>query len=511
MRDILKYSFPEGSDDVGLFGELSKHYRIEKGRISVEPLAIYDTFDWRLYNESLVLYIAGKRLYVRKLYENKTIASGRINSFQDSIKDLPEGPLKTFLEPVIDVRTLLKLVEVYRRKTSYRILDGDEKTVARLLYEEIRISPEEKSEALGKYLLVISVGGYRGYARDLGKQMEKRGFRPSQRDDFYFHALRAAGRKPGDYSSKVNVELTPDMDADTATKIVLRSLLNIIRVNESGIVKDLDTEYLHDFRVAIRRTRSALRQLKNVFPRETTRRFRRDFAYLGRLSNELRDLDVYLLKERSYREMLPEPLRNDLDPLFDYLRGKRSKAFSAVTGVLGSKKVREILGEWDQFLNTPREDSAAAPLGSAPIIEVARDRIYRKYRRVVKDGNSILKNESDEMLHQLRIDCKELRYLLEFFSSLFPRKKVSASIVKLKKLQDNLGNFNDFCVQERYLLTVAAELPAAGKGSDKALIAIGSLVGELDRKKKAEKEAFAKTFKKFASYADRRAFEELLT
>jgi CHAD domain-containing protein len=163
------------------------------------------------------------------------------------------------------------------------------------------------------------------------------------------------------------------------------------------------------------------------------------------------------------------------------------------------------------FLNEPRQDSPTAANADLPIIDLARKRIYAKYRRTVKDGNLILDDTKDEMLHLLRIECKKLRYLLEFFSSLFPRKKVNVLIEQLKKLQDNLGDFNDFCIQEEYLLKIAEELPTTDQQAKKTLVAIGSLIGTLDEKKQAAKDAFAKTFTDYASPANKRLFRELFT
>ena len=45
-----------------------------------------------------------------------------------------------------------------------------------------------------------------------------------------------------------------------------RALLDIMVANEPGMRADLDTEFLHDYRVSLRRTRSLLGQIKNVFP-----------------------------------------------------------------------------------------------------------------------------------------------------------------------------------------------------------------------------------------------------
>lgn len=214
-----------------------------------------------------------------------------------------------------------------------------------------------------------------------------------------------------------DIPLTPDMRSEEAARIILRCLLQVIRINEPHLAQDRDTEFLHDFRVAIRRTRSALRQMKNVFPVEIANRFRKDFSIVGNLSNELRDLDVHLQKEGPYKAMLPPGLHCDIDPLFDYLREKRAKAFREFLRQLETRKYKLIFRKWDRFLNGPRRDSAPSSNADLPVIRLARKRIYKKYRGILKDGNEILDNTEDGKLHRLRIECKELRYLLEFFSN----------------------------------------------------------------------------------------------
>ena len=98
---------------------------------------------------------------------------------------------------------------------------------------------------------------------------------------------------------------------------------------------------------------------------------------------------------------------------------------------------------------------------------------------------------------------------MEFFSSLYAPKKISVLIEQLKKLQDNLGDFNDLCIQVEYLLDIAQELPATHRQSKSTLVAIGSLIGTLDREREKVKGAFAKTFTGFASTENRELFREL--
>ncbi|RWX49302.1 CHAD domain-containing protein, partial [Candidatus Electrothrix communis] len=102
------------------------------------------------------------------------------------------------------------------------------------------------------------------------------------------------------------------MDALTATKTIYRDLLAIMRKNEQGILDDLDSEFLHDFRVAIRRTRSGLDMIKNVLEPKISTRFKEEFRFLGKITGPMRDLDVYLLMEDDYKVRLPDHLQKGL-------------------------------------------------------------------------------------------------------------------------------------------------------------------------------------------------------
>ena len=511
MQNNLKFKMPDGQNEKRFIAQLAAQYALKKEPAVTEKFTIYDTFDWRLYNKSLVLCASANRLFLRKLAADEILHSVAITSLPAFVGGFPESELKRQLTPIIKMRALLRLVEIHCRSVSYRILNADQKTVARLAYEEFRPRRRDNKPALVTHLWLKPVKGYPRYMRTLTKQFQEAGLEINKKEELYFKALAVVNKKPGDYSAKVNIPLDPQMRSDQATKVILRFLLQIMRTNEAYIDKDLDTEFLHDFRVAIRRTRSALGQIKYVFPTKITTRLKKEFAYVGKLSNELRDLDVYLLKEDTYKAMLAPILREDINPLFDYLRKKRSAALQKVIRSLKAKKYLKIIEHWEAFLNEAPVDSPAALNAKLPIIDLARNRIHKKYRNVVKAGNQILENSEDEMLHVLRIHCKKLRYLMEFFSSLFPGDKIGTLIGQLKKLQDNLGDFNDLRVQRDYLLDIIEELPLAQRRSKRTLAAIGSLVGALDKEKQAVKKAFTQTFEDFGSPANLALFQELFS
>lgn len=510
MCDPTKFNLSGENDIEQFINESSGPYMIKKEPVKTETIRIYDTFDWRLFNKSLVLYSCADKLCLRKLSKSEILHRIHIISFPVFVREFPFSKLKEQLAAVIGVRALLMLVEIQSRSRPYRLLDREGKTVVRLVYEEIRSLRNKKAPALAAHLWLQPVKGYSKHSQKIARRFEQAGLTVNTEDDIYFKGLKAAAKTPGGYSSKVTLQLDPHMRADEATKVILRFLLRVIQVNAANIEKDIDTEFIHDFRVAVRRTRAALGQIRSVFPAKTTERFKKDFAFVGKLTNELRDLDVYLLKEDAYKAKIAPVLRNDIEPLFDYLRKKRSEAFQKVIRGLKSKRYATILKDWETFLDTPPQDPPAAANAEVFILTLARKRISKKYQSVVKTGSRIAESADDQMLHVLRIHCKKLRYLMEFFASLFHPETINSSIGQLKRLQDNLGDINDLRVQEEYLLTVARQLPVKQGQSEKIFLAIGSLAGALARDRAIVKNAFAETFADFAAPAKKELFQNLL-
>jgi CHAD domain-containing protein len=474
-----------------------------------EKWTFYDTFDWRLFNQLLILRHTGQELILHHLRDGESLIGLIGITSPEFTGFLPESPLRKQLKSIIKMRALLPLAEIHIRSEIYRILNTDEKTVARLVYTEARTLDEENDPILATYFSLRPVRGYPKYSRKLAKHLRRSGQGTSLIEDLYARALMRAGKKPGSYSGKLNLRLKPKKRSDVSTKVILRYLFEIMKANEAGIRDDIDTEFLHDYRIAIRRTRSALSQIRNVFPVEVTEHFKREFRALGQRTNMLRDLDVYLMSEDEFEARLPAAMREDIVPLFDYLRLLREQALKEVINSLSSNESTRLHREWEEFLNEPVPKKHLAANAAMPIVELARKRIYKRYRTVIKDGDYILTHTQDELLHALRIDCKKLRYLMEFFTSLFPAKKMNRLVKQLKKLQDNLGDFNDLSVQQEYLMHMAEELPIDDPRSRKALVATGFLVENLGYEQKAVKANFANTFTEFASPANQKLFRQL--
>lgn len=503
VESPTRFKLPDGFDRTQIEALLAEHCNFQAESSFARSWTFYDTFDWRLFDRSLSLQRSGGDLVLRFLPDDEALQKLRVKSPPRFARDLPEGAMKKQLSAIIEVRALLELVTVHIGSSTFRVLDREEKTVARLTWVEARPVSSEEGLPYASFLTVVPLRGYAKQAGRLASRLQKKLTFASGDENVCSSAFQAAGHTPGAYSGKLQVHLTPKLRAADATKRILRELLAILRANEAGIRADIDTEFLHDFRIAVRKTRSALSQIPKVFPVEPTNRFKRDLGVLGKLTNDLRDLDVFLLSEAHYRSLLPEAMQDDITPLIDHLRARRVDALTAVIDGLESRTYASLLDDWDRFLHETTTSGSAAN-ATVPIPNLARRRIYRGYCCIVRDGSRILTNSEDKLLHALRIECKKLRYLLDFFASLFPRKQIARMTRQLKRLQTNLGEFTDLAVQQDYLLAIAEGLTLDEPQARRVLVATGFLVETMARKQQAAKAKFAGIFTEFASPAHRK-------
>jgi CHAD domain-containing protein len=126
---------------------------------------------------------------------------------------------------------------------------------------------------------------------------------------------------------------------------------------------------------------------------------------------------------------------------------------------------------------------------------------------MVKMGASIDDGTPAEALHELRKQGKELRYLLEFFSSLYPGRVVKPMVSSLKGLQDVLGRFQDREVQAGLLRSLGDEV-AVLEGGAAALMAMGVLVQRLSEEQAQARDQFAESFAGFAATSQRKLVEQ---
>jgi len=174
---------------------------------------------------------------------------------------------------------------------------------------------------------------------------------------------------------------------------------------------------------------------------------------------------------------------------------------------LQSRNCKQFLMRWRRYV----EDSliaSALEAGHEPCKEVAAKAIKKRLQRILKDGAAIGPQSPDDALHRLRIQGKKLRYLLEFYCSLFPKSKINPLVKSLKRLQDNLGSFNDLSVQQLMLGRYEESLVGGEqKKAIKVAAALGGLITHLHEEQKSVRQEFEQRFEQFITAENRKLFE----
>lgn len=499
------FSLGPGAAQRTLLAHLRTAFRLRAQPRFSTRLTHYDTFDWRIHTAGMRLSIHENdgsgvlMLHPIRGGRGEVLAVDKVPAFAS---ELPDGPVRRKLEPLTEVRRLLPLAWIELSSRCHAVLDEQEKTVVRIFFDACRVGdPQELRPSIDLPLTVRveRVEGYaEAYAQVLACMAERRGLSPIH-EDLLERALRALGQEPGKRHAGLEGALDPGAPRGTAFLSLQRGLFAAVLSNEPGIRADLDSECLHDLRVAVRRSRV----LHRIFRVEITggefEALRPGFKWLGKISGPTRDLDVHLIALLEQQQAMPEDAEG-LRPLIALLRERRQEEWARLVADLDSPRYAEFVALAGKLLGRP-DGEAALRIAAAgpPLGPWASRRIARAHRRLLKHGRSIDRSSPDAKLHELRIDGKRLRYLLEFFHSLYAEDEIGAIVKELKRLQNNLGDFNDACVQARVLRGLVQDLDRLSGSYAETLLSLGRLVEREEARKAAQRAAFEKRFARFAA------------
>src|SRR5262249_3534389 len=150
--------------------------------------------------------------------------------------------------------------------------------------------------------------------------------------------------------------------------------------------------------------------------------------------------------------------------LLAFLSRKQLHEQRRLERLLGSNRYRALLASWQGFLQDAPSGAPEPANAARPLVQVTSRRILRLYRRLVDQAIGIHDKTPADAIHQVRIEAKKLRYLIDATRSLHDRRDLDRIIDSLKGLQSVLGDFNDAQVQERNLLNSGRDLLEAGRG-----------------------------------------------
>jgi len=511
------FIIPDDQSISALVSLLQKTFSVRVQAETVFHRVFYDTFDWRLTKNGSTLEMhddgLSHRIYWRADKDSKLKIQLGLRKVPRLAGDLPACKFRQQLQSVISVRELLPRIKIRIKRQSLAVLDKNEKVVVRLNLDVYWYSPSRlrAAKVLAKRLTIKAV---KGYAKDYQRvdaffvdvQLPKPLPKPLQsaQDNVLKLALIASGVSTGDYTTSLNFRLDPDMPDEQALKYILLRLLEIMQQNTAGSIKGRDTEFMHDYRVAIRKIRVVLKQLNHLHPQAVSAEYKRFFSRLCKLSNPVRDLDVFLMQLENYKPDFEKSGWQELQPLRDYLLLLRAEAQNKLIEELKSSQYRKTIKQWRDYLGHSATENDATDKSGKAVYELADELLWDINQQTLKQGKTITENSDAETLHNLRKTFKQLRYMTVFFSSLYPAVELRVLIQTLIDVQDNLGVFNDRHMQ----LNMVKAFIKQSKNKE-AIKASEQIIKILEQQQLEAGKSFKDSYRVYASSGRQKKFKEM--
>lgn len=237
----------------------------------------------------------------------------------------------------------------------------------------------------------------------------------------------------------------------------LREQYEEMLAHDPGTRLGEEPDAVHEFRVAVRRTRSLLRSARPMFDRVWADHLRGELDWLGRSLGKVRDLDVLLRHLRRQVTAFADEDRRAGEELLSEVVTERAGAHRELVEALSSGRYLNLLARMDEAVVEPKwmaEERA--------VEDLAR----KEFNKLKKVAASLGRSPSDEALHATRVQAKRARYAAEVAEPLVGRP-ARRFIKRARDFQDVAGENQDAVVAERALRRLGSGGPnlvfAAGR------------------------------------------------
>jgi CHAD domain-containing protein len=267
--------------------------------------------------------------------------------------------------------------------------------------------------------------------------------------------------------------LKKDAPAVEHLRAYLRAQLEAIERHDPAVRIGSDPEDLHKLRVAVRRSRAALREARTLLGDEQGRTLRDELKWLGGRLGAARDLDVLIARLRREVAELDGPDAVPAGKIVVQLEEERNAAQQELLETLDSERYANLLSLLGSVIDAP-------PVATS---DVSLTRLTRReFKKLRRQVDALGPSASNDALHRARIQAKRLRYAAELSSQQLG-KKAEGVVAAAKAFQDVVGAHQDAVVAEEYIRTAIRRARGIGAG-----VAAGRLI-ERERMRRAEARA----------------------
>jgi CHAD domain-containing protein len=423
--------------------------------------------------------------------------------------DLPQGSVRQRIESIIEMRRLFPLAEIEQDGVLLDVMDEARKTIARLEIVAGSARAPGRGSPWQPFQPFLTLSALRGYDRQCAGPIAIIESRPGiERSDLGLqeHVLRAIGASSPQNVSAYRVELEPMVRADIGALRMHREVLRIITANHAGVLTGLDSEFLHDFRASVRRSRTLLEEVSDVLPQTDIEHFKTEFSWLSQVTGPARDLDVLMLELCSLTQTLNEDQRR---VIVVALEQERARMQQALVEELSSERYSQLVSRWRECLSQDAHRKPDDGCGALPLAIIVSQRVWQLYLHALSRIERVGSDTRPRELNHIRRDANRLRYLIDAAASLYDPDDLAVVARALWQLQSVLGEFNDARVQARWLRQYAAALNESVRDVILVRQAAEVLADLADRRAQKLRKPANRQLLRFGGYTTRIAFERV--
>lgn len=511
---LVCYRVPENLSDGQLRENMAESFDLTKTESSRATCVYFDTFTRDLRDSGYLLYWADSQLVLLNAESGGPVLcedSDRPVVDQRGILRLAEGAMMRKLGRLAPYRSFLQVAHFAQTVAAFSVLNEDRKIVVRLRFKTM--SHARSGRLVACLIRVSELTGYGKEASALRSWLRERGF--TEESDERMLAVDGAQTQWGEmamaYESIKGIKQDGDSTLLEVMMDILSQTVRKLSCLEYGVIEDVDTEFLHDYRVSIRKLRSMLKLFPGAMPSPVEQRLNDDLRLLGKATNIVRDLDVYLLSKEDYLKRVPEILTPGLDEFFQLLAKRRRVAFGTLAAFLKSAEYRSIISRLEK-LGDRNNDEAQSKGAQGDLLfkDQATAYIAKQYRKIVRRVARIDVSTEDEAIHNLRIQCKRLRYAIDFGRCVLDAEAAGVFIKRFKSLQNALGRFNDESVQIEFMQNMLSGENALPPPQGRLMAGMGALIAALDQQHRQTRVAVLEQLSRMEGKKDQKRLNQLI-
>lgn len=488
----------------------------------VRNVDIYlDTFDWLLLKNKLALRFRisnGAAMYTLKSIE--PIEDGIAKRMETEIlldkpvdvpTLVPVKPIRKLVDGIIFPRKLLEQIQVRTDRRRYRLLSPEGAEIE-LAFDTSGFSlrglhKPRRTQRLNELEAEIRDGS--GAALEaLASLLSSQFNYPASTASKFEVAIERfkitiPSKKPPE---KLRVQL--DDRLDVAVQKILTYQMHRFQEQVPGVQGDIDTEFVHQARVATRRMRSALRLFRDAIPEGTAAYLQGELKWLGRLFGRVRDLDIFLLNLSRFKQQLERFPAKKKQTFENWIEKHRRPPLKALRRALESPRYKHFERRMMQFFERRLPLRPRPSLALKPVREVAPVIITEKFDAVIEQGRALLADSNLKQYHLLRIQMKRLRYACEFMAPAYDGR-LDSFVERTVEIQDCLGELQDTVFTRKFIDGLLEDWK--GKLVDPNLLFILGEIYQLQTEIARERiEAFGKIWGPFSSEETTAVLKEIL-